>query len=124
LLPSPCGRPCGVSYMSELRWKAHERMIAKLLGGQRLPVTGRPSADVVTPQWACEVKLRSRLPQWLERAVHQAEAAAKETGRTPLLVIVAPRGRGRRPLRLAVLRLEALVAWRRESGDDGREVPP
>jgi hypothetical protein len=95
--------------MSELRWKAHERMIAKLLGGQRLPVTGRPSADVVSPRWACEVKLRSRLPLWLVRAIHQSEAAAKETGLAPLLVIVCPQGRGRRTKRLAILPLEILL---------------
>ena len=110
--------------MAEPSWKRHERLVARALAGQRQPNTGRRGPDVLTPQWACEVKLRSRLPLWLERAFTQAEAAAEERGLTPLLVIVAPRGRGRRPLRLAVLRLEALVAWRRESGDDGREVPP
>jgi hypothetical protein len=103
--------------MSEPRWKAHERMIAKLLGGQRQPNTGRPSADVVTPQWACEVKLRSRLPQWLLRGLTQAQAAAKETGRMPLLVLVFAQGKGRRAKRLAVLPLEALVESCRVGGD-------
>jgi hypothetical protein len=63
--------------MGEARWKAHERMVARLLGGQRLPVTGRPSADVLTPQWAVEVKLRSRLPKWLERGLSQAETGPR-----------------------------------------------
>jgi len=94
--------------MGELRWKRCEREVAKLLGGRRLPNTGRPSPDVLSPRWACEVKLRSRLPQWLERAVHQAEAAAKETGRMPLLVLVRCEGKGRRAKRLAVLPLEVL----------------
>jgi hypothetical protein len=109
--------------MGERSWKRHERAVARLLGGQRQPNTGRPSADVLSPVWACEVKLRSRLPLWLLRGLAQAEAGAKERGLTPLLVIVTPRGRGRPPLRLAVLRLEALEAWRRES-DDGKEVTP
>jgi hypothetical protein len=103
--------------MSEPRWKAHERMIAKLLGGQRQPITGRPSADVLTSQLAVEVKLRSRLPLWLERGLAQAEAGAKERGLTPLLVIVTPRGRGRPPLRLAILRLDTLVTLTRAGGD-------
>jgi hypothetical protein len=105
--------------MSEPRWKAHERMIARLLGGQRQPITGRPSPDVLTNQLAVEVKLRSRIPQWLEQAVHQAEVAAKERGLTPLLVIVTPRGRGRPPLRLAILRLDTLVTLTKAGGDGG-----
>jgi hypothetical protein len=109
--------------MSEAKWKRCEREIAKLLGGRRQPITGRPSADVLTPQWAVEVKLRSRLPQWLLRGLSQAEAAAKETGRMPLLVLVFPQGKGRWPKRLVVLPLEALVPWRRKS-DDGKEVTP
>jgi hypothetical protein len=104
--------------MSEPRWKAHERMIAKLLGGQRQPNTGRPSADVLSPRWACEVKLRSRLPLWLERGLGQAEAAAKEMGLEPLLVIVCPQGRGRRAKRLAILHLDALVSLARLGGDE------
>jgi hypothetical protein len=104
--------------MSEAKWKAHERMIAKLLGGQRQPNTGRPSADVLTPRWACEVKTRARLPSWLERAVNQAEAAARETGLAPLLVIVCPQGRGRRAKRLAILHLDALVSLARLGGDE------
>jgi Holliday junction resolvase len=110
--------------MSEAKWKRCEREVARLLGGERLPNTGRRGPDVVAGPWACEVKLRSRLPLWLERALHQVAVAAEEMGRTPLLVLVCPRGRGRPPLRLAVLRLEALMAWRRESGDDGKEVTP
>jgi hypothetical protein len=108
--------------MSEPRWKRHERLIARALGGARQPNTGKRGPDVVARRWVVEVKLRSRLPLWLERGLAQAEAGAKERGLTPLLIIVTPRGRGRPPLRLAVLRLEALVAWRRESGDDGKEV--
>jgi hypothetical protein len=94
--------------MSEPRWKAHERMIAKLLGGQRQPNTGRRAPDVVSPRWVVEVKLRSRLPLWLERGLSQAEAAAKETGRMPLLVLVRCEGKGRRARRLAILPLEVL----------------
>jgi hypothetical protein len=107
--------------MSEAKWKRCEREVAQLLGGRRQPNTGRPSPDVLTPQWACEVKLRSRLPQWLERGVRQAEAAAKETGLKPLLVLVVCRGRGRRAKRLAILPLEVLsnLAGSEVIGDEG-----
>ena len=94
--------------MSELRWKRHERLIARALGGERVPVTGKRGPDVVAGPWAIEVKLRSHLPLWLERGLAQAEAAAKETGRMPLLVLVRCEGKGRRARRLAILPLEVL----------------
>jgi len=123
-VPWPYGRACGVGYMAEAKWKRAERQVAAIVGGVRVPNVGKAAPDVICRGWCIEVKLRSRLPLWLERGLAQAEAGAKERGLTPLLVIVTPRGRGRPPLRLAVLRLEALVAWRRESGDDGKEVTP
>ena len=103
--------------MAEARWKQHERLVAGALGGQRQPNTGRRGPDIVSSTWGIELKVRRSLPQWLLKAIAQAEEGARATGRLPLLVLVCPRGRGRPPLRLAVLRLEALVAWRRESGD-------
>jgi hypothetical protein len=92
----------------EPRWKRHERLVARALGGQRQSNTGLRGPDVVAGSWVCEVKLRSRLPLWLERGLSQAEAAARERGSAPLLVIVWPQGRGRRAKRLAILPLEVL----------------
>ena len=48
-------------------WKAAERRVAEDLGGRRIPVTGidRDGADVVTPMFHVQVKLRKRLPEWL-----------------------------------------------------------
>lgn len=50
-------------------WKRRERVIAKQLGGQRIPVTGidRDGADVVTPLFHVQAKLRRSLPSWLWR---------------------------------------------------------
>ena len=110
--------------MAEARWKRHERQVAQLLGGRRQPNTGRPSPDVLSPQWAIEVKTRRSLPRWLLTALSQAEAGGRATGRRPLLVLVHAPGQGRKARRFAILPLEALVAWRRESGDDGKEVTP
>jgi hypothetical protein len=94
--------------VSEPRWKVYERAIAKALGGMRLPNTVRRSPDIISPGWVAEVKVRRTLPQWLLRGLAQAEGAAKERGLAPLLVIVAPQGRGRRAKRLAILPLEVL----------------
>ena len=48
-------------------WKASERRVASDLLGQRIPVTGvdRDGADVITPLFHVQVKLRKSLPQWL-----------------------------------------------------------
>jgi hypothetical protein len=48
-------------------WKAFERVIAADLNGRRIPVTGidRHGADVVTPMFYAQAKLRKSLPAWL-----------------------------------------------------------
>lgn len=48
-------------------WKKYESRVAAALGGRRIPVTGidRDGADVVTPMFAVQVKLRRSLPAWL-----------------------------------------------------------
>jgi hypothetical protein len=96
--------------MSEA-WKAHERAIAKALGGRRQPNTGRLSPDVVSHQWAIEVKARRSLPQWLLKAVSQAQEGARATGRLPVVVLVHAPGKGRKAQRYALMPLEALVTW-------------
>ena len=62
-------------------WKACERRVAELLGGRRVPVSGRQRGDTpdVLHEWlSIEVKFRRRLPAWIEVAMKQAEASAKE----------------------------------------------
>jgi hypothetical protein len=48
-------------------WKGFERRVAADLGGRRIPVTGigRDAADVVTPLFHVQAKLRNSLPSWL-----------------------------------------------------------
>lgn len=65
--------------MPERRWKATERRIAALLGGKRVPVSGRgrgDAPDVAHPWLSIEVQDRASLPAWLVKALAQAEAAA------------------------------------------------
>lgn len=61
-------------------WKVCEQRIAEELGGRRVSVSGRArgdAPDIEHPTLYIEVKSRKRLPAWLEKAVSQAEAAAK-----------------------------------------------
>ncbi|MBX6773196.1 MAG: hypothetical protein IRY83_15845 [Chloroflexi bacterium] len=61
--------------MPDRAWKRTERAIARHLGGQRRPVTGRGSQpDVAAPRLAIEGKHRKALPTRLTRALTQAAA--------------------------------------------------
>ena len=70
-------------------WKACERKVAALLGGKRIPVSGRgrgDNPDVHHELLSIEVKSRKTIPAWLEDAMRQAEASAKD-GRLPVVVL-------------------------------------
>ena len=86
-------------------WKQAERRVAELLGGKRVPVSGRgrgDAPDVATASLTVEVKSRKRLPRWIKDALAQAEASAQ----TPQLPIVVLHEDGRRYAdSLVVLRL-------------------
>lgn len=59
-------------------WKAVERALATLLGGERIPVTGRvmgSAPDIDHPDLAIEVKHGRSIPKLLQRAMTQAIAA-------------------------------------------------
>ncbi len=76
-------------------WKQAERRIAAEIGGRRVPVSGRQRGDVpdvAHDSLSVEVKSRQRLPQWLEDAMRQAEAAAAD-GQLPVTVLHEDRGR-------------------------------
>lgn len=84
--------------MSRHSWKAAEREIARRLGGERVPVTGRVrgyAPDIEHPMYALEVKTRKRMPVLLADAMDQASKAsvwalAKGKGhRMPMVVIHA-----------------------------------
>lgn len=105
--------------MTDPRWKATERRIAALLGGRRVPVSGRARGDApdVRHAWlSIECKDRASLPAWLLDALWQAEASATAT-QLPIAVLHEA---GRRHDRaLVVLRLGAFVDW---FGDDGERA--
>ena len=61
-------------------WKSAERKIAELLGGKRVPVTGRQrgdAPDIEHPFFSVEVKHWQTLPNWLHEAMEQAEKSVR-----------------------------------------------
>jgi hypothetical protein len=94
-------------------WKVGERIIAKLLGCERVPLTGRArgkaTADLLSDWLSVEVKTRKALPVFLADAVDSAERGAeyaqRRDGRTrlPIAVIHADHTDYRRSL--VVMRL-------------------
>lgn len=76
-------------------WKGAERRVAADLGGTRVPVTGidRDGADVVTPLFHVQVKLRKALPAWLWGWLDGIRGDAKPHGKVGLLILKKPRQR-------------------------------
>ena len=58
-------------------WKHCERMVAKLLGGERTGCNGESRRDVEDHRWSVEGKHRKTLPEWLHSAMRQAELEAE-----------------------------------------------
>lgn len=70
-------------------WKAVERQIATILGGERVPITGRirGSAPDIAHEWlSIEVKHRKKLPDWLKDAMDQAQQS-NPGGQLPVVIL-------------------------------------
>ena len=76
-------------------WKAFERRIAADLGGRRIPVTGlgRHGADVETPMFDVQIKLRKALPAWIFDWLDGICGTAQTHGKVGILVLKTPRMR-------------------------------
>lgn len=97
--------------MSRATWKRTERDIAGLIGGERVPVSGRWRGDQpdVRHDWlAVEVKHRQRVPQWLIGALTQARAAVRGE---QLPVAIIHRHGARHTEGIVCLRLGDFTAW-------------
>lgn len=107
-------------------WKQAERRIAQILGGRRIPVSGRgrgDNPDIEHPTLSVEVKARAGFPAWLEDALRQAEASAVE-GKTPVAILHPDRRRYSEAL--VVLRLSEfaeLVGGRGRNVSDPKKKP-
>ena len=95
-------------------WKGCERKVAALLGGKRVPVSGRGrghSPDIHHERLSIEVKSRKKLPAWIEDAMKQAEACAHD-GQLPLVVLHQDGQRYQEAL--IVMRLKVLLSLEKE----------
>lgn len=86
--------------MADKRWKRAEREIASLLGGVRLPNSGRGQPDVIAGHLAVQVKTKTTLPAWLIEAMDQAIRDACDDQQP--VVILNLVGQGRKARRLLV----------------------
>ncbi len=93
--------------MTDQRWKRHEREIAALLGGVRLPNNGRGQPDVTASNLAVQVKTTKALPAWLIAAVDQVTRDVG-AGQLPAVVLSEVR-QGRKARRLVLFDLDALI---------------
>lgn len=95
-------------------WKAAERKIAALLGGRRVPITGRTrgdSPDIEHERYSIEVKHRESLPEWLMDAFAQADSAGKKDSKTPPLSLVILHQKGQKyEDSLALMRVRDIMA--------------
>ena len=105
--------------MADKTWKHTERKVAGLLGGKRVPITGRQRGDVpdVAHDWlSVEVKHRRTVPDWLLDAMAQAVAAVR--GEQLPVAVLHQHGQAHGD-DLVVLRLADFRAW---FGGDGPEA--
>lgn len=94
-------------------WKAVERRIAAILGGRRVPVSGRARGDVpdISHDWlSIEVKQRQEIPGWIREALAQATASARGD-RLKLPIAVIHETCQRHDSDLVIMTLGQFQAW-------------
>ena len=65
--------------MKDQAWKNFERRVAKVTGGERIPIIGRQQLDIRHPYLGIECKHRKSIPKWLfTDAWNQAVQGSKE----------------------------------------------
>jgi hypothetical protein len=92
-------------------WKNTERAVAKILGGKRVPITGRNRGDApdVAHIWlSIEVKHRKQVPEWIKDAMSQA--VASQRGEQLPVVILHEQGQAHKN-DLVIIRLGDFQEW-------------
>ncbi len=103
-------------------WKTVERKIAAILGGTRVPVTGRQrgsAPDIEHSHLSLEVKHRKALPGWIMEAMAQAQAS-KRNGQLPVVILHGERQRYAESM--VLVRLDDFVEWYGDPWRGGEEV--
>lgn len=74
------------------KWKRFETRVARFLGGERVPVTGKGRADrdVETPLLYVQTKFRKAIPDWLFEWMDGICITAKPVGKTGVVVMAQP----------------------------------
>ena len=93
---------------SSSRWKGHERAVAVLLDGKRLPNNGFGQPDVIAGNLAVQVKTKRTVPLWLINAVNQSIRDA-DPEQQPVVVVVHAR-QGKPAQRYLIADLDYIVA--------------
>ncbi len=97
--------------MSDKAWKAEERKVALLLGGERYPANSGGRVDVESPHVVAQVKNVQRLSLGqLEALAVEMAALGQEQNKIGMVVVKRKAGRGIPTPRLIVLTGDA---WRR-----------
>lgn len=71
-------------------WKNVELSLARILGGQRVPITGRSrgsAPDIEHESLSIEVKHRKSLPDWIKDAMDQAEKSNISGKKLPIVIL-------------------------------------
>lgn len=78
--------------MPDRGWKKAERVMARDMGCERIPVTGeREGADFATGPFAYQLKVRRMLPVWMFTWLSGICASAARKNQTGVLVLNRPR---------------------------------
>ena len=107
--------------MKRAAWKASERRMAKALGGERVPVTGRGRGsvpDIEHPLYAIEHKAGKVLSSRLQLALAQAKAAAVGTGKCPIVTIDHHRAGPKGNIEAVMMLLDDWLLWFGGSKED------
>lgn len=74
------------------KWKRFETRVAKKLGGERVPVTGKGRADrdVEAGGFYYQTKYREAIPAWLFEWLAGIVGTAEAVGKTGVLVLSRP----------------------------------
>lgn len=71
-------------------WKSVELALAKILSGERVPITGRArgsAPDINHEVFSIEVKHRKSLPEWIKDAMDQAEKSNSSGKKLPIVIL-------------------------------------
>lgn len=100
-------------------WKAVERAIAALLGGVRVPVSGRTrgdNPDIAHTAYSIEVKHSKNFPKWILGAFDQADKSHKIAGQRSIVVLHPKNTEYRNAI--VMVRLSDFTEMEQDDGDD------